>query len=73
MEKVFMKKGINNVKLDMRPDIRLVESYRKAYSVHRGSLLFSMPLGLNFTLLEHHYGYNKFKKGLKCYFYCTKT
>ena len=52
--------------LDFKPVIRVAEwgdftaegvrTQVGPYSIHRGALLFAMPLGLNFTTTAHHFG-----------------
>lgn len=55
MAKYVCHKGTTQFFIDLSPDIR-IEKWM-GYSVMRGSLLYSLPIGLNFTILNHYYGY----------------
>jgi uncharacterized protein len=56
MHKVTCGAGSTAVKLELNPEIRIEQWFNKATSVHRGALLYSLPLAANYTVLAHHYG-----------------
>jgi len=57
MNKFYCHKGISSFIVNLKPEIKLESWYEGAYSVHRGPLMFSVPLGLNFSLISQHFGY----------------
>lgn len=40
----------------LKPRIRIERWSAGGYSVHRGALMFSLPIAPNFTVVAHHYG-----------------
>eukprot|EP00825_Cyclidium_porcatum_P024202 TRINITY_DN26704_c0_g1_i1.p1 TRINITY_DN26704_c0_g1~~TRINITY_DN26704_c0_g1_i1.p1 ORF type:complete len:188 (-),score=16.50 TRINITY_DN26704_c0_g1_i1:41-604(-) len=54
MVKYICHAGSTTFSINLNPNIR-VEKWQ-SYSIMRGPLLYSLPLGLNFTLLNHYYG-----------------
>ncbi|KAK3270065.1 hypothetical protein CYMTET_21518 [Cymbomonas tetramitiformis] len=56
MHEVACPKGATAVRVDFNPGVRLEMWDNGTVSVHRGALLFSLPLGLNFTTTAHHFG-----------------
>ena len=65
MAKVQCPVGSSTHTLELHPEIRLERwtrtdatgtSNATSYSVHRGALMYSLPLGTNFTMYAHHFG-----------------
>ena len=56
MHAVSVPPGASSFALDFHPSIRLAVWDGGAVSVHRGALMFSLPIGLNFTVVGHHFG-----------------
>ena len=48
--------GANTWTIAFKPEVRLEEWDRGAVSVHRGALLYSLPIGANYTVYAHHFG-----------------
>ncbi len=57
MHKEIINSGVATFSIVLNPKIRLEEWYEGSYSVMRGSILYAIPLGLNYTVTAHHYGY----------------
>ncbi|KAL1515675.1 hypothetical protein AB1Y20_002292 [Prymnesium parvum] len=48
--------GTTRFTLDFRPSTRLEEWDGGAVSVHRGALMYSLPIAANYTVYAHHFG-----------------
>ena len=48
--------GTTRFFLDFKPTVRLEHWDRGAVSVHRGALLYSLPIGAEYTVYAHHFG-----------------
>merc|ERR1712083_1018803 len=48
--------GKTQFEIAFNPDIRLEEWDGGAVSVHRGALLYSLPIKPNYTVYAHHFG-----------------
>lgn len=55
MVKYVCSEGTSQFYINLNPSIK-VEKWQ-SYAIMRGPLLYSLPIGLNFTLLNHYYGY----------------
>jgi len=56
MWKGTAKKGTSTFSIEFNPEIRLQEWDGGAVSVHRGALLYSLPVTPNYTVYAHHFG-----------------
>ena len=56
MFKIDCKAGATKVVLDLNPEVRLETWFNGAKSVHRGALLYSLPLQADYKVLAHHFG-----------------
>jgi len=56
MHKVDCEAGGNTVTLELNPEIRLETWDNGAQSVHRGGLMYSLPLQANYIVTAHHFG-----------------
>jgi len=48
--------GVTTFRIDFNPKIRLEEWDKGAVSVHRGALMYSLPISANYTVYGHHFG-----------------
>lgn len=48
--------GTTRFSVEFNPQVRLEEWDGGAVSVHRGSLLYSLPISANYTVYAHHFG-----------------
>ena len=48
--------GSTTFKVDFNPEIRVETGFNGAVSVHRGALMFSLPITANYTQYGHHFG-----------------
>jgi len=48
--------GTTKFSVEFNPAVRLQEWDGGAVSVHRGALLYSLPIGADYTVYAHHYG-----------------
>eukprot|EP01062_Namystynia_karyoxenos_P031287 TRINITY_DN23219_c0_g1_i1.p1 TRINITY_DN23219_c0_g1~~TRINITY_DN23219_c0_g1_i1.p1 ORF type:complete len:759 (+),score=211.75 TRINITY_DN23219_c0_g1_i1:84-2360(+) len=56
MHKAVAAKGKSVFTLEFNPEVFLEEWDNGAVSVHRGALLYSLPIDANYTVYAHHFG-----------------